>query len=112
MKAFGEINPGDKLALVHKYDINLVPDTIYVVKEVITYHAGIHIDIVLDNDWEYRKHLKRINIGDAAITDPVNVKHILTPIENYKFIQGIYNSGYIIGRENTQTEIKHALGIY
>ena len=112
MKTFGEINPGDKLALVYKYDINLVPDTIYEVKEVITYQAGIHIDIVLDNDWEYRKHLKHVNICDISITDPVNVKHILTPIENYKFIQGIYNSGYIIGREDTQTHIKHALGIY
>lgn len=112
MKTFGELNPGDKLVLVHKYDINSVPDTIYKVKDIITYQAGIHIDIVLDDDWEYRKHIKRVNIGDMSIVDPVNVKHILTPIENYKYIQGIYNMGYIVGQNDTQSEIKHALGIY
>ena len=112
MKTFGELNPGDKLVLIHKYDINSVPDTIYEVKEIITYQAGIHIDIVIDSEWEYRKNIKRVNIADMSITYTVNVKHLLTPIENYKYIQGIYNMGYIIGKEDAQTKIKQALGIY
>lgn len=111
MKTLDELKIGDKLALVYKYDLNYSCDTTFEIVDLIYKENGT-ISIELNESWHFRRFISGVNPELVSITDNVNIKHILTPVENYKYIQGIFNMGYVVGTDETKGNIRHALGIY
>ena len=110
MKTFKELNIGDKLALISKYDLEYNADTVYDVKNIESSNNTLLIE--LDTESIFRQKLYSINPNDSYAVDPVNVKYILTPIENYRALKHVFNMGYIIGNNDAKYDIKKALGIF